>query len=480
MKLSDLLKKVHVLSVYTDTEITAVTDDSRKVTPGCVFVCIVGEKFDGHTFALSAMESGAKAVIVQEDTGAENQVFVKDCREAYALICAAFFGNPAEKLKLIGITGTNGKTTTCFLLKDIFESAGMKIGLIGTIKNVIDSRDFEASLTTPDSFELQGLFAEMVKQGCTHCVMEVSSQALAQQRVAGLRFAAAVFTNLTRDHLDYHGGFENYKAAKHILLEQADLAIINIDDDEADYMMGGLICPCVTYSIKTDASDYTAKNIHLKPTGAEYELVGKGVIGRVQLRVPGTFSVYNSMGAACCATELGIPFKQVLEALANSKGVPGRLEIVPTDTDYTVIIDYAHTPDGLKNILQALREIAPGRVITVFGCGGDRDKTKRPVMGEIAAKYSDIAVVTSDNPRSENPGQIINEIVSGMEGAKIPVIVEEDRTLAIGKALQKAKKDDIVLLAGKGHETYQILNTGKIHFDEREKVAEILAETTTL
>lgn len=477
MKLSELLKNVKVFSNYIDTEINAVTDDSRKVTRGCAFVCIKGEKFDGHNAAKAAVDAGAAAIIALKDTGAENQVLVEDTRAAYSLICASFFGNPADKLKLIGITGTNGKTTTCFLLKDIFESVGMKTGLIGTIKNIIGGKELEASLTTPDSFELQGLFAEMVNQGCTHCVMEVSSQALAQQRVAGLRFAAAVFTNLTRDHLDYHGDFENYKTAKHILFEQADMAIFNLDDDAAEYMMSGITCPCVTYSIKTDASDYTAKNIRLKQTGVEYELVCKNAIGRVQFGVPGTFSVYNSMGAAVCAVETGITFRQVLDALAGSKGIKGRLEVVPTNTDFTVIIDYAHSPDGLENVLNAVREITHGRIITVFGCGGDRDKTKRPLMGETAAKFSDIAVVTSDNPRSENPGQIIKEILSGMDAAKIPVFVEEDRTLAIRLALKTAKKDDIVLLAGKGHETYQILNTGKIHFDEREKVAEILKET---
>ena len=474
MKLSDLLKNIKVLSNYADTEITGVTDDSRKVTTDCAFVCIEGAKFDGHNAARAAVEAGAAAVIAQKETGAVNQVLVKDSREAYSLICASFFGNPADKLTLVGVTGTNGKTTTCFLLKDIFESVGIKTGLIGTIKNVIGDRELEASLTTPDSFELQGLFAEMVKQGCTHCVMEVSSQALAQQRVAGVYFAAAVFTNLTRDHLDYHGDFESYKAAKHILFEQAGLAVINMDDDAANDMMSGLTCPCVTYSAKTDTSDYTAKNIHLKQTGVEYELVGKNVIGRVQFGVPGTFSVYNSMGAAVCAAELGIPFRQVLDALSESKGIKGRIEVVPTNTEFTVIIDYAHSPDGLENILNALRELTQGRIITVFGCGGDRDKTKRPLMGETVARLSDYAIVTSDNPRSEPPGQIIKEIISGMDGAKIPVIVEEDRTLAIKKALAAAKKDDIVLLAGKGHETYQILNTGKIHFDEREKVAELL------
>ncbi|NLX93338.1 MAG: UDP-N-acetylmuramoyl-L-alanyl-D-glutamate--2,6-diaminopimelate ligase [Clostridiales bacterium] len=475
MKLSQLLQKCNTLSDYTDTEISAVTDDSRRVTRGCLFVCIEGAQFDGHTAAADAVAAGAAAVAVQRDTGVENQVLVEDTRQAYSLICSAFFGNPADKLKIIGVTGTNGKTTTVFLLRDILESAGKIVGLIGTVKSSIAGKDFESNLTTPDPFELHGLFAKMVAADCEYCVMEVSSQALAQKRVAGISFEAAIFTNLSREHLDYHGDYESYKAAKRLLFEQTSFAVINLDDDVAEYMMSGIACPQVTFSVKTDASDYTAKNIRLKPSGAEYELVGKGVIGRVRLSVPGIFSVYNSMGAAVCAVELGIPFDCVLEAIAASPGVPGRLEVVPTDKDYTVIIDYAHTPDGLENILHALREITQGRLITVFGCGGDRDKTKRPLMGEIAERLSDIVVITSDNPRTEDPAEIIDDILRGLGKVGKNVVVEENRTLAIEKALGLAAKGDIVVLAGKGHETYQILKTGKIHYDEREVIARILA-----
>ena len=476
MKLSQLLEKCKTLSVYTDTEITAVIDDSRRVTRGCLFVCIEGDQFDGHTAAAGAIAAGAVAVVAQKDTGVKNQVLVEDTRQAYSLICSAFFGHPAEKLKIIGITGTNGKTTTAFLLRDILQSAGHKIGLIGTVKSSIAGEDFEANLTTPDPFELNSLFAKMVKADCEYCVMEVSSQALAQKRVAGIYFEAAIFTNLSREHLDYHGDYESYKAAKRVLFEQTALAVINLDDDAAEYMTSDISCPVVTFSVKTDASDFTAKNIRLKTSGAEYELVGKSAIGRVRLSVPGIFSIYNSMGAAVCAVELGIPFDCVLEAIAASPGVPGRLEVVPTDTDYTVIIDYAHTPDGLENILNALREITQGRLIAVFGCGGDRDKTKRPLMGEIAERLSDIAVITSDNPRTEDPGEIINDILKGLSNVNKNVIIEENRTLAIEKALNTAVKGDIVVLAGKGHETYQILKTGKIHYDEREIVAQILAD----
>ncbi|HZK39090.1 MAG TPA: UDP-N-acetylmuramoyl-L-alanyl-D-glutamate--2,6-diaminopimelate ligase [Clostridia bacterium] len=476
MKLSQLLQQCEILSEYTDTQITAVTDDSRRVTRGCLFICIEGAQFDGHTAAAGAIAAGAAAVVAQKDTGVKNQVLVEDSRQAYSLICAAFFGNPAEKLKIIGVTGTNGKTTTVFLLRDILESADKKIGLIGTVKSSIAGEDFEANLTTPDPFELNCLFAKMVEADCEYCVMEVSSQALAQKRVAGIHFEAAIFTNLSREHLDYHGDYESYKAAKRVLFEQTALAVINLDDDAAEYMIKDLSCPYTTFSVNTDASDYTAKNIRLKPSGAEYELVGKGVIGRVRLRVPGIFSVYNSMGAAVCAVELGLPFDCVIDAIAASPGVPGRLEVVPTAMDYTVIIDYAHTPDGLENILNALREITQGRLIAVFGCGGDRDKTKRPLMGEIAQRLSDIVVITSDNPRTEDPNEIINDILEGLNKPGKNVIVEENRTKAIEKALHTATKGDIIVLAGKGHETYQILKTGKIHYDEREIIAQILAD----
>lgn len=475
MKLSVLLNNIEVLSPPPcDPEITFVTDDSRRAAPGCAFVCIRGNSFDGHTAAADAVAKGAAVVVALEKTGVEHEVLVPDTRAAYSLMCAAFFGNPAARLNIVGVTGTNGKTTTCFLLKSILESAGKTTGLIGTVKNMIADKEYPSSLTTPDPMELHSMFARMLEAGCTHCVMEVSSQALAQRRVEGIRFAAAIFTNLTRDHLDYHGSFENYRDAKRILFENTDLAIINLDDDAASAMTSGVSCPVVTFSVRTDASDYTAKNLNMRDSGCEYELVGKGVIGRVRFRVPGLFSVYNSMGAAVCAAELGLPFRDVLSSLAGTSGVPGRLENVPTGRDFSVIIDYAHTPDGLENVLSALNEIKAGRVITVFGCGGDRDRTKRPIMGRIAAALSDIVIVTSDNPRTEEPEGIIDDITEGIEKPKIPVFRECDRTAAIALALKKAKPGDIVLLAGKGHETYQILGTGKIHYDEREVVARLL------
>ncbi|MCR4616215.1 MAG: UDP-N-acetylmuramoyl-L-alanyl-D-glutamate--2,6-diaminopimelate ligase [Clostridiales bacterium] len=475
MKIGEVIFGVNVLSPVPDVgDVSTVTDRTDKITKGCAFVCIEGKRFDGHSFAGQAIDAGAAVVIVQKDMGLERQIIVDDTRKAYSLMCANLFGRPAEKLKLIGVTGTNGKTTTCFLIKGILDANGEKTGLVGTVKNMIGKDEYPATLTTPDPMELQELFAKMVAAGCTYCVMEVSSQALSQQRVYGMRFEEAIFTNLTREHLDYHGSFENYRDAKHILFTQSKTAIINADDEYAESMVEGTDCKVITFSTKKDSAQYTAKNINLKISGVEYELVAQGIIGRVHFRVPGLFSVYNSMGAAICAVDLGISLKSVLETLAKMTGIPGRMEIVPTDTDYTVIIDYAHTPDALENVIKAIKGASTGRIITVFGCGGDRDKTKRPIMGKIVSEMSDIAIVTSDNPRTEDPDAIIEDIVAGITRSRATVYTVTDRTQAIEKALHKAKANDIVLLAGKGHETYQILKTGKIHYDEREIVADIL------
>lgn len=475
MLLSQLVERLKIRQPFRDAEVTALTDNTARIQKGCVFVCIRGARFDGHTAAQDALAQGAVAVIAEHDTGAENQILVENTREAYGLLCQAFYGYPAEKLTMIGITGTNGKTTTTFLIKDILDRCGKKTGLIGTVKNMVGNQESPAHLTTPDPLELNRLLAQMVEAGCTHCVMEVSSQALDQGRVNGIHFTVAGFTNLTQDHLDYHKTFEAYKAAKHRLFEQAKIAVVNADDTSAPDMTAGTHCKVITLSCKSDAADYTAKNVIYRPHNVSYELVTNHHIARVKIGIPGAFTVYNSMLAAVCCMALGIGFQQAVDALHAAKGIPGRIEVVPTGTDYTVIIDYAHSPDGLKNILDSLREICgAGRLLTVFGCGGDRDKTKRPQMGRIAQERSDICIVTSDNPRTEDPDQIIREILAGMKPDPAHVVVEPDRTQAIARALSMARKGDIVLLAGKGHETYQILGTGKIHFDEREKIREIL------
>lgn len=474
MLISELLQELKTSGAYTDCAVSDITDNTKTVSVGAVFVCIRGAHFDGHSAALEMEKQGAILIVAEQDTGAKNQVLVENTRSAYALLCAAFYGYPARKLRLIGVTGTNGKTTTTMLLHGLFRRAGISAGLIGTVENRIGEKVYPASLTTPDCKDLQRLFAEMVESGCTHCIMEVSSQALAQHRVDGCRFALALFTNLTQDHLDYHGTFEQYMQAKQMLFKMADTAILNTDDAYALEMVKDIGVKVITFSANQDDSDYTAKNIICTAGGVQYELLGCGDIGRVQVKIPGHFTVYNSMGAAVCAIESGIPFEQVLTLLKQSEGVPGRVEVVPTDTDYTVVIDYAHSPDGLQNVISSLREVTEKRILTVFGCGGDRDRGKRPKMGKIVGDLSDVAVVTSDNPRSENPEKIIEDILAGMTACKARIQTIPDRTSAIRWALKHAKKGDVVLLAGKGHETYQILNTGKIHYDEREIVAEIL------
>ncbi len=476
MKLNQIAAELGKGISFGEREVTFITDNSSKVTEGCIFICIEGKHFDGHTKAAEALEKGAAAVVVQKDLGLERQILVENTRSAYAHICAAFYDHPERKIRIIGVTGTNGKTTSCFILKSILDGMGHKTGLIGTVKNIVGDKEYPAVLTTPDCYELFGLFDEMVKAGCEYCVMEVSSQAIDQHRVDGVHFEAAIFTNLTRDHLDYHGTFENYKAAKRKLFENSSLAVVNIDDESAPFMTEGIDCRKVTFSVNNDNCDYSAKNIRISSSGVKYELVSNSNIGRVKFAVPGNFSVYNSMGAAVCLIEMGLDFKAVLDALALCVGVPGRMEVVPADVPYTILIDYAHTPDGLENVLKCVREITEGKVICVFGCGGDRDKTKRPIMGEIAARLSDVAVVTSDNPRSEDPEAIIEDIKAGIGRGGAKLIVDSDRKDAIKKALKIAGAGDIVVLAGKGQETYQILASGKIHFDEREVIAQILSE----
>ncbi|MCL2446538.1 MAG: UDP-N-acetylmuramoyl-L-alanyl-D-glutamate--2,6-diaminopimelate ligase [Oscillospiraceae bacterium] len=473
MQLRDLLRSIQYNGKPENTTVSRVTEDSRKVVPGSVFCCVAGKGVDGHDYAAQALKNGAVCVVAQHSLGLACEVIVENTRAAYALLCAAFHGCAHEKLTLVGVTGTNGKTTTACLLKQMFDHLGYKTGLIGTLVNMVGDAEYPAVLTTPDPWELHSLFAEMVATGCTHCFMEVSSQALDQKRVEGVTFQVGVFSNLTQDHLDYHGTFENYLLAKRQLFLQSEIGIVNLDDEAAPRMVQGTPARPVTYSMKRDNADYTAKEIQLSASGVNYHLVARSNIGRVDYRVPGAFSVYNSMAAACTALELGIDLPRITEALAKCGGVKGRMEVVPTDTPYSVIIDYAHTPDGLENVIAAINQTRQGKLITLFGCGGERDAAKRPLMGEIAAQGSDRVIVTSDNPRSEDPQAIIDGIVAGIK-SRTKLHVESDRRAAIAYALKKAKPGDVVLLAGKGQETYQVLADGKIDFDEREIVRELL------
>ncbi len=454
-------------------EICGITSDSREIKQGYAFVCIKGVADDGHKYAKTAAELGAAVVITEHKIGINNEIVVTDTRQLYADMCAKWFGCPAESLKLIGVTGTNGKTSITYMLKSIFEAVGYKVGLIGTIQNMIGDEIIPTKNTTPGVYELNRLFALMKEKGCDYVVMEVSSHALDQKRVCNLCFDAAIFTNLTQDHLDYHITMENYLAAKKRLFAMCKTAIVNLDDQYCEQLTQGLDCRVVSYSLG-DSSTYSAKAVKYYPASVEYELVSDSILNHIKFNTGGKFSVYNSMCAAVTAIELGLPIDSVINSMKEIEGIKGRAEVVPTDRDFTVIIDYAHTPDGLKNILKTFRDCEKNRVIALFGCGGDRDKTKRAIMGGIAVRYADYVIVTSDNPRSEKPEQIIEDILVGTQGSTTPVRAITNRIEAIKFAVSIAQKDDIIVLAGKGHETYQILSDGTIHLDEREIVKEAL------
>lgn len=471
MKISEILTGIKYTGTFKDADVDYITDDDRDLRPGCIFVCCRGKHFDSHENAARALASGAALAVCERDLGLENSIVVEDTRAVFSLMCANLFGNPQRKMKFIAVTGTNGKTTTTFMLHHILEKNGHKTGLIGTVCNMAGDKVFDAALTTPKPFELYTLLSQMAVEGCEYCVMELSSQALEQRRAVGLELKAGIFSNLTQDHLDYHGTLENYAAAKAMMFAQAEISVLNVDDP-AYKIMAESAGKYVSYSECRDA-DYRIENTVCSDSHIEYDLVHDGAEVHFYLNVAGAFNVYNSAAAAAALNEAGIPLGLSAASLRDFPGVKGRIELVPTDTPYRVFIDYAHSPDGLVNIITSLRRIARGRIITVFGCGGDRDRTKRPIMGRIVAELSDVAVVTSDNPRTEDPDAIIKDILEGIHTDK-PVIVNADRTAAIKEAMNEAKAGDIVLLAGKGHETYQIRGTVKYHYDEREIVRSIL------
>lgn len=477
MKLQDLLKGVAVLesTAAPDTEINEVRYDSRAVRPGDLFVAIRGYATDGHQYIGKALEQGAAAIVCEEAPAGAPAVVVENARRALAEIAANRFGHPADSMTMLGVTGTNGKTTTTYLVKHMLEDAGHKVGLIGTNQNLIGDEVVETERTTPESYELHALFARMRDAGCTHVIMEVSSHSLVLDRVHGIHFAVGAFTNLTQDHLDFHKTMEEYRKAKALLFTISDKGVINLDDPAAGAMLADAKCPCLTFSCEKDAADLTAKNLKLHADGVEFVAATKGDLARVKLPIPGHFSAENALTALGIVLQLGMPLADAAKSLATATGVKGRVEVVPTDTDYTVLIDYAHSPDGVENVLRAVRGFARGRVVALFGCGGDRDRTKRPKMGKIAADLADFCIVTSDNPRTEDPKAIIDDILEGMKGTKTPMQVIVDRPEAIHWALAHAKKDDIIVLMGKGHETYQEVNHVKHHMDEREIVRDFFA-----
>ena len=478
MRLNQLLAGVALTERRAgDVECSGICYDTRTMVPGCLFVALPGYKTDGHKYIAQALEQGAAAVLCQHPPEGEGPWLVTpDARAALAAVSANWFGHPARDLTLLAVTGTNGKTTTTYLLKAMLEGVlGARVGLIGTNQNMVGDEVLPAHRTTPESYEVQQLLREMADTGCTHVVMEASSHALVLHRLDGLRFRAGIFTNLTQDHLDFHGTMEAYRDAKGLLFRQSDTAVLNLDDEAGRYFARTVAVPRLTYSERRDEADLTAKNLRLFPDRVEFEAVAAGAISRVRLPIPGGFTVYNALGVLTCGLALGLPLADCADALAKAPGVKGRIEVVPVPADFAVIIDYAHTPDALENILTTVRDFTAGRVICLFGCGGDRDRTKRPQMGAIAGSLADVAVVTSDNPRTEEPEAIIRDILPGLEGTAAEVVVEPDRRAAIRRALSLAEPGDTVVLAGKGHETYQEVGTRVLHLDEREEVAAYFA-----
>ena len=458
-------------------EITHLTDDSREARRGSLFAVIHGEREDGGRYLSDALARGAVCALCEQPPDVPiPYVLVPDCRLALAYLAAAWYGDPAERLTMVGVTGTNGKTTTAALIAQLLErTLGAKVGVIGTVENRIGGETLSAERTTPGAPALQSLLARMADAGCTHVVMEVSSHALAQHRAAGIVFDAAVFTNLTQDHLDYHGTMERYCDAKARLFRQCRAAAVNGDSRWTARLLAGADCPRLTYG-QNLSNDLVGWRPRYESGRVCFTVSDEEGHYPAELRIPGEFSLYNALAAVAAVHLLGVPVADAARELAHCQGVRGRCEVVPTDTDYTVLIDYAHTPDGLKNILEAVCGFAEKRVLLVFGCGGDRDRSKRARMGRIAAALSDFAVLTSDNPRTESPYAILHDVLGGMRGSTTPFAVLENRREAIAYALDHARRGDVVLLAGKGHETGQIIGTKVFPLDEREVVTEHLEQ----
>ena len=478
MKLRELLIGVPIQSSTADleTEISGVSYDSRATKPGDLFVAMTGFATDGHRYIAAALEKGAAAVLCQQPPAADcAYVQTADSRRALAVVGANWFGHPAKEMTMVAVTGTCGKTTTTYLLKAVLEQArGAKVGLIGTNQNMIGQEVIPTERTTPESFEVQKLFREMADRGCSYVVMETSSHALYLDRVYGVHYDVGVFTNLTQDHLDFHKTMEHYCDAKAILFRNCGTGVVNADDPWMPRLLKDATCQVRTYGVKT-AADLRAENIVLSASGIAFDAVTETERVPIRVNIPGGFMVYNTLDVLEAARVLGISLEESAAVLAKVPHVQGRVEVVPTPgKDYTILIDYAHTPDSMVNVLQTVKEFAKGRTVAVFGCGGDRDKTKRPPMGKAAADWSDFAVVTTDNPRTEDPAAIIEDILPGFMGSKTPYKVVVDRVEAIHWAMDHAEKDDVIVLCGKGHETYQEVNHVKHHMDEREIVADYL------
>ena len=477
MKLNDIINGLEIIKVNgnLDLDITNIEYDSRKVRENTLFICIKGFNSDGHKYIQNAIKSGAKSFLVQDDISIDGYTFIRvnDTRASMAKIADNFYNHPSKKFGVIGVTGTNGKTSITTLLSEILKSNNNKVGLIGTIKIFDGEEEIQSNSTTPESIELQNYFNAMLNNKCDYCSMEVSSHSLALNRVDETDFKLGLFTNLTPDHLDFHKDLEDYRKSKEKLFFKTSIAnIINIDDDGGKKIYENikyLKTPVYTYGIDNEA-DFMARDIQISSNGVSYKLKTPTYEDNIFVPIPGKFTVYNTLAVIAACYMLNLDKDVIIKTLKNTNGITGRFEIVENDKDINVIIDYAHTPDALENILNTVKEFAKGDIITVFGCGGDRDKIKRPLMGKISQKLSDICIITSDNPRNENPNLIIEDILSGLDKDIKNYKVIIDRKEAIEEAIKIAKKDDIIIIAGKGHENYQIIGKNKYHFDDKEIV----------
>ena len=489
MELTELLNSVKAIQVTGEVQrkdVSGIYYDSRRVVKNAVFAAIKGYKTDGHRFILDAINKGAIAIILDDNNSVPDEIFdhdkiakilVKDSRKALAEISNAFYKEPSKKLKLVGITGTNGKTTTSYFIKNIFEAAGNKVGLVGTIANYIGDREIKSSLTTPESNDLNELFLEMISEGCSHAVMEVSSHSLVLNRVLSLNFSAAVFTNITSDHLDFHLNFENYFNAKKILfdsLSSSAFGIYNIDDKNSAAFVKDSEAKLFSYGTSSKA-DFVLSNINFDLSGTSFSIIFEGEKFDIFTSLVGEFNAYNAAAAFATVILFGIKKGTAVEGIKSTRQVPGRFEVVGKGNK-KVVIDYSHTADSLEKALLAVRKIVKDAhpIYTVFGCGGNRDKTKRPVMGKIASELSKRAIITSDNPRFENPLDIIEEIKTGIEKDNYEII--ENREEAIRHAIKNSEEDAVILVAGKGHENYQEINGIRNHFSDKEITEKYLSE----
>ena len=485
MKLITLLKDISydLIMGQPNQEVDSIIYDSRIKTTNGLFIAIKGFSTDGHKYIDAAIENGAKTIVVEDEVEIKKEgitvIKVDNTRTVMARLAVNFYDNPSKKLSLVGVTGTNGKTSITFLLGQLLEAYNKKIGIIGTIENRIGSTILKSQHTTPESADLQKLLATMVDEEVSHCLMEVSSHALALHRVDECAFKVGMFTNLTQDHLDFHKDLDDYRKAKEKLFFKTTMAnIINIDDEGGKKIyenIKGINVPCYTYGVDTKA-DFMARDIKSDSDGVSYRLITPSYEEVIFIPVPGMFTVYNTLAVIAACYVLGIPKPIYKEGLRLSNGVSGRFETVPNDKGISVIVDYAHTPDALENVLKTTQQFAEGKIISVFGCGGDRDTEKRPLMGSIGQKYSDLCIITSDNPRTEEPEAIIKDILEGIDKKKENYHVVVDRKQAIAEAISMAKKDDVVIITGKGHETYQIIGKVKHHFDDKEVANECLSK----